>query len=463
MSNSNILEFGVADFSQAIKKHIETSFEYVAIKGEISGYKPHSSGHLYFNLKEGDFVLNAICFKGKASKINFALENGLKVKVTGKITTYGERSQYQIIADSLELDGIGAMMLAVEKLKEKLVLEGLFDEKHKKPLPFLSNIIGIITSPTGAVIHDMKQRIEARFPTEIILYPTLVQGNEAARQVIAGVQYFNSLTTNKPDLIIIARGGGSFEDLMPFNDEGLIRAVFASEIPVISAIGHEPDFTLLDYVADKRAPTPTAAAEIATPQKASLQQKITIAKEAINRVLINYLENKNKDLQNLHSKQTSIIANFFNLQQQKLLKNTLPNLSHIFSKLQDKIKHCKQIITANLEKILQHKQARLDKCQIDNNLIALKIDKVQKKLSEIHSKIITQTTLHLEKKANWLQNNQAMLDSYHYENVLKRGFAIVYYDKQKQKPITSIATAKEQQSLILQMHDGELMVENKSK
>lgn len=463
MSNSNILEFGVADFSQAIKKHIETSFEYVAIKGEISGYKPHSSGHLYFNLKEGDFVLNAICFKGKASKINFALENGLKVKVTGKVTTYGERSQYQIIADNLELDGIGAMMLAVEKLKEKLLLEGLFDEKYKKTIPFLSNIIGIITSPTGAVIHDMKQRIEARFPTEIILYPTLVQGNEAAKQVIAGVQYFNSLTTNKPDLIIIARGGGSFEDLMPFNDEGLIRAVFASKIPVISAIGHEPDFTLLDYVADKRAPTPTAAAEIATPQKASLQQKITIAKEAINRVLINYLENKNKDLQNLHSKQTSIIANFFNLQQQKLLKNTLPNLNHIFSKLQDKIKHYRQIITANLEKILQHKQARLDKCQIDNNLIALKIDKVQKKLSEIHSKIITQTTFHLEKKANWLQNNQAMLDSYHYQNVLKRGFAIVYYDKQKQKPITNIATAKEQQSLILQMHDGELMVETESK
>jgi exodeoxyribonuclease VII large subunit len=304
----------------------------------------------------------------------------------------------------------------------------------------------------------MKQRIEARFPTEIILYPTLVQGNEASRQVIAGVQYFNSLATNKPDLIIIARGGGSFEDLMPFNDEGLIRAVFASKIPVISAIGHEPDFTLLDYVADKRAPTPTAAAEIATPQKASLQQKITIAKEAINRVLINYLANKNKDLQNLHSQQASIVANFFSLQQQKLLKNTLPNLSHIFSKLQDKIKHCRQIITANLEKILQHKQARLDKCQIDNNLTALKIDKLQKKLSEMHSKIITQTTFHLEKKSNWLQNNQAILNSYHYQNVLKRGFAIVY--NQQKQPITSIAVAKEQQSLILQMQDGDLLIKN---
>ncbi len=458
MSNNNILEFGVADFSQTIKKHIETSFEYVAIKGEISGYRLHSSGHIYFKLKEGDFVLNAVCFKGKASKINFALENGLKVKATGKITTFGSRSEYQIIADSLELDGIGAMMMAVEKLKEKLILEGLFDEKYKKSIPFLSNIIGIITSPTGSVIEDMKHRIEARFPTNILLYPTLVQGNEAASQIIAGVQYFNNLSTNKPDLIIIARGGGSFEDLMPFNDEALIRAVFSSTIPVISAIGHEPDFTLLDFVADKRAPTPTAAAEIVTPERANLQEKITKAKEIINRVFINYLQNKHKDLQNLQEKQKSIVANFFTLQQQKLLKNTLPNLNHIFSKLQEKITHCKQIIANNLEKILQNKQAKLDKCKIDNNLIVLKINNLKQLLVETHNKITTKLDFHLERKQNLLQNNQKMLDSYHYENVLKRGFAIVY--NEQEQAITNIATAKQQANLILQMQDGKILVKN---
>ena len=458
MSNNNILEFGVADFSQTIKKQIETAFEYIAIKGEISGYRPHSSGHIYFKLKEGDFILNAVCFKGKASKINFALENGLKVKTTGKITTFGSRSEYQIIADNIELDGIGAMMLAVEKLKEKLILEGLFDEKYKKSIPFLSNIIGIITSPTGSVIEDMKHRIEARFPTNILLYPTLVQGNEAARQVLAGVQYFNSLSINKPDLLIIARGGGSFEDLMPFNDEALIRAVFASTIPVISAIGHEPDFTLLDFVADKRAPTPTAAAEIATPDRANLQEKITKAKETINRVLINYLQNKHKDLQNLQEKQKSIIVNFFTLQQQKLLKNTLPNLNHIFSKLHEKIKHCTQIIATNIEKILQNKQAKLDKCKIDNNLIVLKINNLKQLLVETHNKITTKLDFHLERKQNLLKNNQKMLDSYHYENVLKRGFAIVY--NEQEQTVINIATAKQQTNLILQMQDGKILVKN---
>ncbi len=460
MLKSNILEYGVAEFSQAIKKKIETSFEYLIIKGEITEYKsPNSKGHIYFYLKENNFKLKVACFKN-LSKIGFALENGLQVRVAGKISAYGDKSEYQIVLDSIQLDGVGAMMMAVEKLKQKLTAEGLFDEKHKKPIPFLSNIIGIITSSTGAVIQDMQHRIQARFPTNIVLYPTLVQGNEAASQVIAGVQYFNNLTCNKPDLLIIARGGGSFEDLMPFNDEALIRAVFASKIPVISAIGHEPDFTLLDYVADKRAPTPTAAAEFATPERVNLQEKTTRAKETINRVFINYLQNKQKDLQNLQEKQKSIVANFFTLQQQKLLNNTLPNLNHIFSKLQEKIKHCKQIIINNLEKILHNKQANLDKCKIDSNLIMLNINNLRQSLVATQNKIATKIDFHLERKQNLLNNNQKMLDSYHYENVLKRGFAIVY--NEQEQPITNIATAKQQAKLILQMQDGKMLIKKET-
>ena len=434
MLNSNILEFGVAEFSQAIKKQLETTFEYVIIKGEISGYKPHSSGHLYFKLKENDFILNVVCFKGKASKINFAIENGLQIKVAGKITAYGNRSEYQITADSIELDGIGAMMMAVEKLKEKLKLEGLFDDKHKKPLPFLSNIIGIITSPTGAVIHDMKSLIEKRFPTHLVLYPTLVQGNEAARQVIAGVQYFNNLTNNKPDLLIIARGGGSFEDLMPFNDENLIRAVFASEIPVISAIGHEPDFTLLDFVADKRAPTPTAAAEIATPEKAILQQNLLIKNQRLNQMIAHYflqnnqklailqktlpdlarfLADKIKDLQNLSAKQQAIIKNFLISKQEKINSCKIPNLNNIFYNLSQQTQHLQQQINGKLLNILQQKHTQLAKFTVDKTKILLCLEQFRQKLSNQQKQLADKLAFYLEKNTTLLTKIRAILNSYH--------------------------------------------------
>ncbi len=480
MFSHNISEYGVAEFSQAIKKQIETTFEYVIIKGEITGYKPHSSGHFYFNLKENTCILSAVCFKGKANKINFAFENGLQVRATGKISTYGGRSQYQINVDSIELDGVGAMMLSVEKLKQKLTAEGLFEDKHKKPIPFFSNLIGIITSATGAVILDMQNRIADRFPTSIILYPSLVQGSEAASQVLAGVQYFSSLTCNKPDLLIIARGGGSFEDLMPFNDENLIRAVFACDIPVISAIGHESDFTLLDYVADKRAPTPTAAAEFATPVKADLQQKLLVKQQRLQQISANYLMQQQQKmailskslpdlarfladkcsfLQNLCEKQQIIVKNHLISQQNKLNACKIPNLDNIFSNLQQQTQYLQQQISSKLVNILQQKHTQLAKLSVDKTKIMLCLEQFQQKLNNQQKQLAQKLAFYLDKQHNLLTKIKAILTSYHYENVLNRGFAIIY--NQQKQPITNIKTAQQEKNLIIKMQDGEILVQNR--
>ena len=244
----------------------------VWIKGEISNFKFHSTGHLYFSLKDDGSVIRAVMFRGSASKLVFVPENGMKVIVHGRITSFVRDGQYQIYIDAMEPDGIGALYIAYEQLKRKLEAMGLFDSKRKKPIPKIPSRIGIITSPTGAAIRDMINVAGRRFPyAKIILYPSLVQGPDAPSQLVAGLKYFNE--NNAADVIIIGRGGGSIEDLWAFNDERVAYAVAESHIPVISAVGHETDFTICDFVADRRAPTPSAAAEIAVPDTAELKNK----------------------------------------------------------------------------------------------------------------------------------------------------------------------------------------------
>ena len=244
----------------------------VWIKGEISNFKFHSTGHLYFSLKDDGSVIRAVMFKGSASKLVFIPENGMKVIAHGRITSFVRDGQYQIYIDAMEPDGIGALYIAYEQLKRKLEAMGLFDPKRKKPIPKIPSRIGIITSPTGAAIRDMINVAGRRFPyAKIVLYPSLVQGPDAPPQLIAGLKYFND--NNAADVIIIGRGGGSIEDLWAFNDERVAYAVAESHIPVISAVGHETDFTICDFVADRRAPTPSAAAEIAVPDTAELKNK----------------------------------------------------------------------------------------------------------------------------------------------------------------------------------------------
>ncbi len=271
----NLPEFSVSEISQAVKRTLESRFERVRVRGEISGFKRAASGHLYMALKDENAVLDGVCWKGVASRLAIRPEDGLEVIATGRITSYPGRSKYQIVIDSMELAGEGALLKLLEERRRKLAAEGLFDEDRKKPIPFLPEVIGVVTSPTGAVIRDILHRLSDRFPRPVLVWPVLVQGEGAAEQVAAAIRGFNALPleggdVQRPDLLIVARGGGSLEDLWAFNEEVVVRAAAESEIPLISAIGHETDTTLIDHASDRRAPTPTAAAEMAVPLRRDL-------------------------------------------------------------------------------------------------------------------------------------------------------------------------------------------------
>ncbi len=274
----NAPAFSVSEISSALKRTVEDRFGHVRVRGELSGYKRAASGHLYFSLKDADAKLDGVMWKGNAARLPFAPEDGLEVIITGKLTTYAGRSSYQIVADRMELAGEGALMLLFEKLKARLAAEGLFDPERKRPIPFLPKTIGIVTSPTGAVIRDILHRLADRFPSHVLVWPVLVQGDGAASQVAAAVRGFSEMRGEKrPDLVIVARGGGSIEDLWAFNEEAVVRAVAECSIPVISAVGHETDTSLCDFAADLRAPTPTAAAEMAVPVRLDLAERLAQA------------------------------------------------------------------------------------------------------------------------------------------------------------------------------------------
>ncbi len=274
----NAQAMSVSELSLALKRTVEDRFGHVRVRGEISGYKRAASGHIYFSLKDDNARLDAVMWKGGAARLPFTPEDGLEVVATGKLTTYAGRSNYQIVVDSLEVAGEGAMMLLFEKLKARLTAEGLFAAERKKKLPALPRVIGVVTSPTGAVIRDILHRLADRFPTHVIIWPVLVQGEGSAAQISRAVNGFSAMPQDgpatRPDLVIVARGGGSIEDLWAFNDEAVVRAVANCTIPIISAIGHETDTTLCDFAADLRAPTPTAAAEIAVPVRSDLLQRV---------------------------------------------------------------------------------------------------------------------------------------------------------------------------------------------
>lgn len=266
---SNLPEYSVGDLSRRLKKTVEDTFGLVRVRGEISDCKAHSSGHVYLTLKDETAVLAAVCWRGQVGKLAVKPAVGMEVICTGHLTTYPGQSKYQLVIEGMALAGIGALLKMLEERKKKLAAEGLFDEARKRPLPFLPEVIGVVTSPTGAVIRDILHRLADRFPRRVLLWPVAVQGEGAAAQIAAAITGFNALR-EKPDVLIVARGGGSVEDLMPFNEEVVVRAAAASTIPIISAVGHETDTTLIDFAANKRAPTPTAAAEMAVPVRANL-------------------------------------------------------------------------------------------------------------------------------------------------------------------------------------------------
>ena len=274
----NAPALSVSELSGALKRSVEEAFGHVRVRGEISGYKRHSSGHVYLSLKDDRACIDGVIWKGQAGAMRFRPEDGIEVIATGKLTTFPGRSKYQIVIDRMELAGQGAMMALLDQRRRMLAAEGLFDEPRKRPLPFMPRVIGVVTSPTGAVIRDILHRLEDRCPTHVILWPVAVQGEGAAAQIARAVRGFGALGEGgpvpRPDLLIVGRGGGSIEDLWAFNEEDVVRAIAESPIPIISAVGHETDTTLADFAADRRAPTPTAAAEMAVPVRADLAHHV---------------------------------------------------------------------------------------------------------------------------------------------------------------------------------------------
>src|SRR5258708_5699709 len=271
----NAPEFTVSELSSALKRTVEDAYGHVRVRGEISGFRgAHSSGHCYFALKDESAKIEAVIWKGVHSRMRFKPQEGLEVIATGKLTTYPRSSKHRLVIGGIEPAGIGALMALMEERKRKLAAEGLFDEARKQLLPWLPEVIGVVTSPTGAVIRDILHRLEDRFPRHVLVWPVRVQGEGSAEQIAAAIRGFNALPEGgripRPDLLIVARGGGSLEDLWSFNEEIVVRAAADSMIPLISAVGHETDVTLIDFAADKRAPTPTAAAEMAVPVRSEL-------------------------------------------------------------------------------------------------------------------------------------------------------------------------------------------------
>jgi exodeoxyribonuclease VII large subunit len=283
----NAPEFTVSELSSALKRTVEDAYGHVRVRGEISGFRgPHSSGHCYFALKDESAKIEAVIWKGVHGRMRFKPQEGLEVIATGKLTTYPGSSKYQIVIEAIEPAGVGALMALMEERKRKLGAEGLFDEARKQILPWLPEVIGVVTSPTGAVIRDILHRLEDRFPRRVLVWPVKVQGEGSAEQIAAAIRGFNALPEQgripRPDVLIVARGGGSLEDLWSFNEEIVVRAAADSMIPLISAVGHETDITLIDFAADKRAPTPTAAAEMAVPVRSELMVEVgTLARRVM--------------------------------------------------------------------------------------------------------------------------------------------------------------------------------------
>ncbi len=271
---ANVPEYSVSELSSAVKRTLEEGFEHVRVRGEVGRLSRPGSGHVYFDLKDENAVISAVAWKGVAGRWRFQPEQGLEVIVTGRLTTFAGQSKYQIIVETVEPAGVGALMALLEERRKTLAAEGLFDADRKRDLPYLPRVIGVVTSPTGAVIRDILHRLADRFPTHVIVWPVRVQGESAAAEIAAAINGFNALPEGgaiaRPELLIVGRGGGSVEDLWSFNEEVVVRAAAASDIPLISAVGHETDVTLIDYASDRRAPTPTGAAEMAVPVRGEL-------------------------------------------------------------------------------------------------------------------------------------------------------------------------------------------------
>lgn len=434
----NSLEYTVSELSTSIKRIIEDNFDYIRLKAEVGRVSKPKSGHIYLDLKDDTSVISGIIWKGSVNKLNILPEEGLEVVCTGKVTTYAGQSKYQIIIENIEPYGVGALMALLEKRKEKLLKENLFDDNFKKQIPFLPKRIGVITSPTGAVIRDILHRIEDRFPVNITVWPVKVQGDSSPEEIIDAIEGFHLLDQSnleRPDVIIIARGGGSVEDLWGFNDEALVRKVFDSKIPIISAIGHETDTTLIDLVADLRAPTPTAAAEMAVPVRKIL---ITSVEDSYERIK-NYINNK------IEFEERSLL----------LLDKAIPKIEVMLKNYNLRYKKASSILNISLVSMIKHYQDIFLRKTVSfkANMLTKNFNFTKDDFLEVSKSLINSTVNIFDKKTNSLQLQSGLLDVLSHNSVLKRGFAIVK-DK-KSKIITSSKKIKEDEELMINFYKND--------
>jgi exodeoxyribonuclease VII large subunit len=435
---SNVPEFTVSELSGTLKRTVEETFAHVRVRGEISGFKRHSSGHLYFALKDADAVLDAVCWRGQAMRLGMNPEDGMEVVATGRLTTYPGRSKYQMVVERMELAGQGALLKLLEDRKRKLAAEGLFEAARKRPIPFLPEVIGVVTSPTGAVIRDILHRLADRFPRRVLLWPVAVQGEGAAVQVAAAIDGFNALPRDgavpRPDVLIVARGGGSIEDLWAFNEEVVVRAAAASAIPLISAVGHETDTTLIDYAADLRAPTPTAAAEKAVPVRAELVAQVADCGGRLVGSMARGLEERRVRVEHLSralpNPRRVIEDGLLKLDDRvERLRLALPNLLHRrqaeVERLAGRLKHPRELLTEKGHHLAQA-ATRLDHA-IKTALAAEKarLDKGEMRLEQVSGRLKPVVERGLSDRQRQIDALGALLESFSYKKVLERGYAVV--------------------------------------
>ena len=477
----NIAEFSVSELSAALKRTLEGDFGHVRVRGEISGFKRAGSGHLYFALKDEGAVLDAVCWRSTACRLPSQPEDGLEVVATGRITTFPSRSKYQLIVDGLAPAGVGALMALLDERRRKLAAEGLFAAERKRALPFLPEVIGLVTSPTGAVIRDILHRLGERFPRRVLLWPVLVQGELAAGQIAAAIAGFNRLVPGgavpRPDLLIVARGGGSLEDLWAFNEEVVVRAAAASAIPLISAVGHETDTTLIDLAADQRAPTPTAAAELAVPVRAELALQLGQQEHRM-------LHGLRRELHQLEHRVVGLGRG---------LPDPVSLLGQASQRLDDLVERLPHGLAARIERarlglgevgarlgsparLLKEADGRLRPCAeqlqyLFRSLLRerttelgrlggrLKLDEVRQRLPR-HARIVADLAARrdhalqrgIRDAGERLRALGGLLESLSYQGVLARGFALVR--DERGELVDSAACARERIALELEFHDG---------
>ena len=415
VTRANLPEYSVSEVSAALRRTVEDAFPFVRVRGEVSKVTFHSTGHVYFSLKDDKALLDAVCWRTSALRLKVKPQQGLEVVCTGRISTFAGSSRYQLIVEQVELAGVGALMALLDERRKKLAAEGLFAEERKRKLPFLPDVIGVITSPTGAVIRDIMHRLDARFARRVLLWPVSVQGERAAVEIVAAIRGFNAIRHGgplpRPDLLIVARGGGSIEDLMAFNEETVVRAVYESTIPLISAVGHETDTTLIDFVSDMRAPTPTAAAELAVPMRAELLDQALGLERRLLRTSLVRIEERRR-----HLSQTARV---------------LPRAEQLFAAARQRLDISGTGLTRASRINLQEHRRRLIEFAtvLRPSRLSRQFSLGSERIRALAQRLARAQRLHLRDARRHLEGCGRVLESVSYRSVLERGFVLVRGDR----------------------------------